>query len=78
MAVQDIIMRWERLLKLISLKATGTPEELAEKLGVSKPTVMRDVQMLNDLSQMGKMDLCSLGKDIVFDYNKKSYCFIED
>jgi len=78
MAAEDIIRRWERLLKLISMKATGTPDELSRKLGVSKPTVLKDVQILNDMSHKGKVDLSRIGKGIVFDHGKRSYRFMEE
>lgn len=39
----------DRLDQLIRLKATGTPDELADRLGVSRRTVYNLIQMLNDL-----------------------------
>lgn len=41
--------RLERLHHLIRRKATGRPEELAEKLGVSRRTVFKLLEVLKEL-----------------------------
>mgnify|MGYP002397563204 CR=1 FL=1 len=56
--------RIECLEQLIRLKATGTPDQLAERLGVSRRTVFN---LIENLRQMGK--------DIKYDPNRKTYYY---
>lgn len=56
--------RIERLEQLIRLKATGTPDQLAERLGVSRRTVFN---LIENLRQMGK--------DIKYDAHRKTYYY---
>jgi biotin operon repressor len=48
MAFNDTFERLERLAYLIQRKATGSPEELAEKLGVSVRTVANLLDQLRN------------------------------
>lgn len=41
MAIEEILSRIERMDQLIKMKATGSPEELAERLKISKRQVFR-------------------------------------
>jgi predicted DNA-binding transcriptional regulator YafY len=54
----------ERLDQLIRLKATGTPEELSDKLGTNKRTIYR---IINELKEIG----CP----IYFSKDRNSYCY---
>lgn len=58
--------RIKRLEQLIRLKATGTPDQLAERLRVSKRTVFN---LIENLKQMGK--------NIKYDAHRKSYYYEE-
>ena len=64
MSLIDDRQKLERLDQLIRLKATGSPDELAEKMGTSKRTIFRTI---NDLKEIG----CP----IYFDKHKNSYCY---
>ncbi|MDL2314630.1 HTH domain-containing protein [Bacteroidales bacterium OttesenSCG-928-C19] len=64
MSLIDDRLKLERLDQLIRLKATGSPEELADKMNTSKRTIFRTI---NDLKEIG----CP----IYFDKQKNSYCY---
>ena len=66
MATQ-IISRLKRLDALIAAKRTGTPKQLAEKLGLSERTVRNYITTLKEL-----------GAPIHYDRKRQSYCYIED
>lgn len=59
--------RTKLLIELIEKKKTGSPEELARKIGVTKRTVFH---ILDDLR------LC-LEKEITYSKEEKSYIFSE-
>lgn len=61
------INRLERIHSLISKKSTGTPEQLAEKLGMSRSMT------LNYLAEMK-----SLGAPIAYDQFLESYYYTEN
>ncbi|KYG84753.1 hypothetical protein AWW67_01530 [Roseivirga seohaensis] len=54
----------ERVHHLIRKRATGTPEELAEKLGVSQATVFRIIEGMK-----------SLDAPVVYDFSIRSYYY---
>jgi len=56
----------ERLDQLIRMKATGTPQDLADRLEISKRNVYN---LLNDLRM--------LGAEISYDSNRQSYQYDE-
>jgi len=56
MAFNDTFNRLERLAFLIQRKATGSPEELAERLDVSRRTVYNLIDLLRD--QGAEIDYC--------------------
>jgi predicted DNA-binding transcriptional regulator YafY len=64
MSYEDQTARIERLVVLISLTNTGTAEELARKLGVSRRTVFNDLDFLK-----------GRGCQIVFHHSASSYHF---
>ena len=61
------IERFQTIDRLIQRKATGTSEQLAEKIGVSKRTI---IELINVMKQ--------IGAPIYFCKIKKSYCYEED
>ena len=61
----DEIHRLERLDRLIRLRMTGSPDELAEKIGVSRRTAIRLVGILKK----------EVGCPIYFNKYKNSYCY---
>lgn len=64
MAVQEIINRINRIEGLIQMKATGTPEELADRLNVSKRQVYRYIEMIKNQ-----------GAEIEYVPSRRSYIF---
>jgi hypothetical protein len=54
MAFIDTLLRVQRLAYLVQRKATGTPQQLADKLGVSLRTVDN---LLNYLREISKVDI---------------------
>ena len=49
MAITSYFERLQWIDQLIRMKATGSPQELADKLGVSKRTIYEYIQALKDL-----------------------------
>lgn len=66
MTLKKHINDLQRILDLIERKATGTPKQLAKKLGVSKRTVVRMIGELRDKDHK-----------IEFQRNKMSYTFTD-
>lgn len=56
MAFNDTFNRLERLAYLVQRKATGSPEELAERLEVSRRTVYNLIDLLRN--QGAEIDYC--------------------
>ncbi|MEW7277767.1 hypothetical protein ABW636_04150 [Aquimarina sp. 2201CG1-2-11] len=54
----------ERIDRLIRMQATGTPDQLASKLGVSKPKVYRLINIMKELNA-----------PIVYDFSIQSYVY---
>ena len=48
MAIEEILSRIARIDQLIKMKATGSPEELAERLEISKRQVYRYLDMIKN------------------------------
>ncbi|MDL2214999.1 HTH domain-containing protein [Dysgonomonas sp. OttesenSCG-928-M03] len=67
MTVQKYIDRMNYLCKLIENESTGTPEELAEKLSVSKRQMFN---LINNLKDMGA--------EIKYNRVRATYYFIND
>ena len=66
MAIQQIMDRIQRIDQLIKMKATGSPEELADKLSISKRQVYRYLEMIK-----------SDGKEIHYEPLRRSYTYKE-
>jgi predicted DNA-binding transcriptional regulator YafY len=66
MSFEEQTLRIERLIWLINCNNTGTAEELAKRLGVSRRTVFNDLDFLK-----GK------GYPIFFSHTAESYLFEE-
>jgi biotin operon repressor len=64
MNVIDLKTEIDRLDKLIKLKATGSPKELAKKLGTTERTVYRIIKQLKEM-----------GCPIFYDKARESYCY---
>ena len=64
MKLFEQIRRLERLNHMIRRKATGTPKQLAERLGVSERTVYNLIDTLRQL-----------GARIYYDNLRESYCY---
>ena len=66
MAIQEIMNRIQRIDQLIRMKATGSPEELAERLEISKRQVYRYLEMIKNQ-----------GKEIHYQPLRRSYTYKE-
>ncbi len=64
MSFIDDRLKLERLDQLIRLEATGSPDELAEKMNTTSRTIYRTMK-----------DLKEIGCPIYFNKNKNSYCY---
>ncbi|WP_173074120.1 HTH domain-containing protein [Tenuifilum thalassicum] len=67
MNIIEIKNELERIDRLIRLKATGSPKELADKLGVSERHVYRIINQLKEID-------CP----IYFDKDRCSYCYRDE
>lgn len=64
---RNFIKRIQAIDRLIQRKGTGTSEELAEKIGVSRRTVIEYINIMREA-----------GAPIYFCKIKKSYCYKEE
>ncbi len=64
MNIIDIKEKLDRIDQLISLKATGTPKELARKFNTNERTIYRIIKQLKEM-----------GCPIYFDKIRGSYCY---
>lgn len=60
----DIQEKLERIDTLVRMRATGSPNKLAERLGISKSTLFEYLAFMKEL-----------GADIYYDTNVQSYCY---
>lgn len=67
MCLIKYIERLQRIDKLIVMKATGTPEEFAEKLGIKRSTLFQSLQEMRDM-----------GVDIRYSCSRQSYYYGDD
>lgn len=61
---QHFINRFRRIDDLIRRKATGTPAQLAAKLGIAESTMYAFIKVMKDL-----------GAPIYYDKDRASYCY---
>lgn len=66
--IHEALREIERVDALVRLKATGTPDEMAEKLGISRSTWFEYLNVLTN----------DLGFPIAYDSNRKTYFYMED
>lgn len=64
MALIKYVERIQRIDSLIHLRATGTPEEFAYKLGIRRSTLFQSLQEMREM-----------GVDIKYSYNRQSYYY---
>jgi hypothetical protein len=67
MSLIKYIERLRRMDSLISMVATGTPEEFAEKLGVRRSTLFLSLQEMREM-----------GVDIKYSLNRQSYYYADN
>lgn len=67
MGLQEILSRFNRLQELIEQESTGSPEDLAETLGVSKRQLLNYIIALKNESE----------QSIIFDRSIQSYRFMD-
>ena len=67
MSLAKYIERIKRIDALIFMKATGTPEEFAEKLGIKKSTLYQSLQ-----------EMRYMGVDIRYSCSRQSYYYADE
>jgi predicted transcriptional regulator len=67
MCLVKYIYRLKRIDALIFMKATGTPEEFAEKLGIKRSTLYQSLQEMRDM-----------GVDIRYSCTRQSYYYADE
>lgn len=60
----NFILQFTTIDKLIQKKATGTPSQLANRIGVSRRTVIEYIKVMR-----------SLGAPIYYSKSRNSYCY---
>jgi len=66
MSIVKYIERLQRMDSLISMKATGSPEEFAEKLGLRRSTLFESLQEMREM-----------GVDIKYSFIRQSYYYAD-
>ena len=67
MSLIKYIERIKRIDTLIYLRATGTPEEFADRLGIRRSTLFQNLQELRDL-----------GANIKYSYCRQTYYYADN
>ena len=67
MSLLKYIERLQRMDLLISMIATGTPEEFAEKLGLGRSTLFQSLQEMREM-----------GVDIRYSFFRQSYYYADN
>jgi len=67
MDILEKIHRIERIDQLIKMKATGTPAQLARRLGTSERTIYEIIKLMK-----------KIGAPIYYCRYRKSYCYRKD
>jgi predicted DNA-binding transcriptional regulator YafY len=65
--MQEMLTRIKRLDQLIKIKGTGSPAQLASKVGVSERTVFEYLKLMK-----------SQGAPIQYDRGRKSYSYLHE
>ncbi|HEY4150965.1 MAG TPA: HTH domain-containing protein [Chitinophagaceae bacterium] len=65
--MQDIFNRLERIDYLIRIKGTGTPSQLASRMGVGERTIYEYISIMKEL-----------GAPIRFCRSRQSYCYDQE
>lgn len=66
MCMIKYIDRFQRMDALIQMRATGTPERFAEKLGIKRSTMFLSLQ-----------EMRNLGADIRYSCSQQSYYYVD-
>lgn len=64
---KHIFQRLDRIDQLIRLKGTGTPAQLAEKIGLSERTMYAYIRLMKDF-----------GAPVVYSRERQSYYYIRE
>ncbi|MEI6049338.1 MAG: hypothetical protein WCS03_10610 [Bacteroidota bacterium] len=67
MSLIKYIERLRRIDSLISMMATGTPEEFAEKMGIKRSTLFESLQEMREI-----------GVDIKYSFIRQSYYYVDN
>ncbi len=75
MTFKQRVNLWDDILSLITLKTTGTQQELSQSLGLNPRRLTVEVNRLNDIANMKMIN--SLGKPIMYHQDEKKLIFVE-
>ena len=64
---KEIFQRLNRIDHLIRIKGTGTPTELADKIGMSERSMYEYIRLMKEF-----------GAPVVYSRSRKSYYYLED
>lgn len=64
--IKDIIERLHRIDHLIRIKGTGTPNELADKIGLSERSIYEYIKLLKER-----------GAPIIYSRSRRSYVYLK-
>ncbi|HEY4287953.1 MAG TPA: HTH domain-containing protein [Puia sp.] len=64
---KEIFQRLNRIDHLIRIKGTGTPGQLAEKIGMSERSMYEYIRLMKEF-----------GAPVVYSRSRKSYYYVED
>jgi hypothetical protein len=67
MSLLKYIERVQRMDSLISMMATGSPQEFAEKMGIKRSTLFESLQEMREI-----------GADIKYSYIRQSYYYADN
>lgn len=64
---KEIFERLDRIDQLIRIKCTGTPAQLADKIGLSERSMYEYIRLMKEF-----------GAPVVYSREKQSYCYLQD
>jgi len=68
MSLLKYLERLKRMDDLIHRKATGNPEEFAEKIGISRSQLLEHIKELRELG--AEIEYCTINRSYYFKYNQ--------
>lgn len=75
MRIEEQAVRIERLIRLINYSDTGTAEELAKKLCVSRRTIFNDLEFMKRKGY--QIVFCRVGNSYQFEKKRNNFSFFQ-